>query len=439
MKWNNKRKLYAAVGAAAGVLVIAIVLAVALGSCGAGKYDKLFAEGEKAYDAGDYASAIKKLEKAVAASPEEEAYLLMADAYVKDGDSDMAIQVLYLGYSKTGSDAIARRLDELKNSANGITPSDGATVDIAGTSVELSSSSLVLAGMGLRDADIYPIAAMTGLESLSLSDNRLTDVSALAGLTELNFLQLSGNDISDISALSGLTRLKTLYLDGNPIADLTPLYGLTSLKTLSMKGIEVGQSQLAELQDALPGCSIYSDDAVEEVVDVQLGSRTFKSDVTELDLSGQRLTDISELSKCKKLVSLDLSSNSISDISVLVDLQELQSLNISGNSISDLNPLLSLQKLRSLNAADNVVSDISVAGHLPELTSLELGGNALETGVASLGRLTKLESLGLKATGVTDEQLEELYTLTSLKSLDLEDNDELTANGVDALQDKLVG
>ena len=134
MKWNNKRKLYAVGGAVAGVLVIAIILAIALGSCGAGKYDKLFADGEKAYDAGDYASAIKKLEKAVAASPEEEAYLLLADAYVKNGDSDMAIQVLYLGYSKTGSDAIAQRLDELKNSANGISPSDGAAVDIAGTS-----------------------------------------------------------------------------------------------------------------------------------------------------------------------------------------------------------------------------------------------------------------------------------------------------------------
>ena len=52
--------------------------------------------------------------------------------------------------------------------------------------------------------------------------------------------------------------------------------------------------------------------------DISFGGATFKSDVTELDLSGMGLRDISALSSCKELKRLNLSNNEISDLSPLM-------------------------------------------------------------------------------------------------------------------------
>ena len=428
------KKLYIACGAAAFVLVAALVLALALGSGGTGKYDKLYSEAQSAYLAGDLDTALKKLGKAVDAKPEAEAYLLMADIYERKNDTQMAIQALYLGYSRTGDDEIASRLDTLKSGK--LTSTSAGTVTVGGEETELDADALVMTGKGLRDSDIAVLSQLTALTTLSLSDNYITDITPLGSLTALEFLQLNGNLIGDISPLKGLTWLKTLYLDDNPITDFTPLYALTSLKTLSMKGVEIGQSQLDELCQALPNCAIYTDKAVEEVVEVELGGMTFMSDVESLDLSGRGITDISALGVCKQLVKLDLGGNSVTDISPLVDMQLLQWLDLSENSISDLSPLLSLTELSYLDVHENVVTDISVAGYLQKLMSLDASGNELSGGLDSVAALPALEKLYLKNTGLTDESLTLLGGAQSLRELNIEDND-LTKKGVDALTESL--
>lgn len=432
---TKKKNLYIIGSSAAAVIVIALILFLALSSCGGGKYDKYYSQAEEAYLDKDYSTALDKLEKAVAAEPKAEAYLLMAEIYSEQGNIDMAIQVLYLGYSKTGDAAVASRLENLKKLKNGdIFPPSTDSIDIAGNTVPLDSDSLVLMDMGLTDSDISSIGMVSGLESLSLSDNKLTSISALSSLSQLTFLQISENSISDLSPIRSLTKLKTLYIDGNPITDFTPLYALTSLRTLSMKSIEITESQLTELQEALPNCSIYSDKAIEEVVEITLGTQTFMSDVTELSLSGQYLLDLSPLSKCTKLTSLDLHGSRVEDISALIDLQALTHLDISDNKIKDLSPLMSLEGLVYLNAENNNISDVAVLGYLPALEELYLSGNELSSGLSSLGKLENLQKLTLRSTGLTDEDLGTLSGLKNLTELNIEDNSELTANEADKLK-----
>ncbi|MEQ8962781.1 MAG: leucine-rich repeat domain-containing protein, partial [Coleofasciculus sp. C2-GNP5-27] len=52
---------------------------------------------------------------------------------------------------------------------------------------------------------------------LYLYDNHIKDVSPLAKLTSLESLDLTNNQITDISSLAGLTSLEVLYLTGNAI------------------------------------------------------------------------------------------------------------------------------------------------------------------------------------------------------------------------------
>jgi Leucine-rich repeat (LRR) protein len=105
--------------------------------------------------------------------------------------------------------------------------------------------------------DINPLAALTQLESLMLFDCQLTDIRPLVKLTRLTYLNLHANKIEDVSDLIRLTMLKELYLDSNQITDVSGLSGLKQLERLHLReNYDLNKAQIAELQKALPDCTI---------------------------------------------------------------------------------------------------------------------------------------------------------------------------------------
>ena len=76
---------------------------------------------------------------------------------------------------------------------------------------------------GPASAFVEPLAGLTWLEELDLSDCGVSDITPLAGLTSLTRLDLSGNSVSDLTPLSGLTGLTYLNVSGNPIPDYGPV------------------------------------------------------------------------------------------------------------------------------------------------------------------------------------------------------------------------
>lgn len=140
--------------------------------------------------------------------------------------------------------------------------------------------------------------------------------------------------------------------------------------------------------------------------------------VTELDLSGVGIEDFSELAKLPNLRSLDLSGNSYTHI-VLPQGLKLESLDISGNRIKDLSFLSSLSTLKSLNAENNLIKDLSPLSSLHSLTALQLDGNLIRD-LSPVASLLKLEQLSLSDNKLMD--ISALSQLTALKSLDLSNN-----------------
>ena len=169
--------------------------------------------------------------------------------------------------------------------------------------------------------DLSPLAGLTKLEELHLSNSEprdislLIDLSPLAGLNNLYSLELGNNAITDLSPLTGLTKLEELELYGNAITDLSPLTGLNNLVTLI--------------------------------------------------LSGNAITDLSPLAGLTQLSELDLSGNAITDLSPLTGLNNLVTLILSGNAITDLSPLTGLTQLRSLLIYDNPLSATSINRFIP--------------------------------------------------------------------------
>ncbi len=85
------------------------------------------------------------------------------------------------------------------------------------------------------DADITQ-SDMEQLESLSATNQEITDLTGLEYAINLQNLVLTDNQISDIRPLSGLITLVELSLQDNHISDVTPLAGLINLDRLDLVG-----------------------------------------------------------------------------------------------------------------------------------------------------------------------------------------------------------
>ncbi len=201
------------------------------------------------------------------------------------------------------------------------------------TSLNLSSE--YIAGEGTVNSntisDFAPIAGLTRLTRLNLSDCGISDASFVSGLTQLTWLHLGDNTISDISPLANLKQLGQLYLWHNTISDVTPLAALKKLTWLMLSNNTISDvSPLAELKQ-LPG----------------------------LGLGGNAISDISALAGLTQLTNLSLWNNTIGDVSPLKGLTQLTDLHLSGNAISDISALAGLTQLKSLNLRGNAISDVS--------------------------------------------------------------------------------
>jgi internalin A len=425
---KSKSTTYIIIAAVAIIAVAAAVFAL-IRISDAKKYDNYYQDGKQYYDSGDYESAANYLERAVKIKHSDEAVLLLADCYVNLDEKDKAISLLE---QYSDSSAVRDRLEELRSSSG----TAGGKIEIGGETFDADTVSFGMSGRELTSADIEGISGFTALESASLSKNDITSLEMFSNLSTLEVLDLSKNKISDITPLAGLSRLRTLYLDDNDINDFKPLYGLKNLTTLSIKGIDITENQLKELQDALPGCRIHSEKADVDVVDITLGGVKFKSDVTELDLSGKGISDISALSQCENLQRLNLRNNRISDLTPLMDLPDLQWLSLRGNRVDDLRPLMGLTRLTYLDLQTNNFTSIASIGALSDLTNLYLGGNKLGS-FAAITDFTDLKELGLENTGLGDDDVVYLKGLSRLTKLYVENNPDLTQSGISELQTAL--
>jgi hypothetical protein len=161
--------------------------------------------------------------------------------------------------------------------------------------------------------------------------------------------------------------------------------------------------------------------------------------VTDLDLAGSSIVDLSPLAGLDHLRSLDLRGTKVGDLSALAGLRRLEELYVGGTEVSRLGPLASLSNLRCLDLPDTQVSDLApLAGlrkledldlrktrvvdlkplaSLANLTSLDLAGTQVSN-LKPLAGLRQLEELDLRETQVAD--LAPLAGLVNLQWLDLE-------------------
>ena len=154
----------------------------------------------------------------------------------------------------------------------------------------------------------------------------------------------------------------------------------------------------------------------------------------ELDLTGNKLSDIACLSELTHFNSLYLSFNNLTILQPLEKHNNLLALTLDENQLDDLAPLAGLSKLNLLSLNSNKISDLRPITKLIYLKYLYLGENQI-VDIDSLKGLGNLVILDLSKNQLTNVKV--LGGLTKLRSLNLFDNQGLNFAEIQGLQKAL--
>jgi hypothetical protein len=210
--------------------------------------------------------------------------------------------------------------------------SDPTATDMLGLTFLNASYKGITSPVGLEYA--------ANLESLDLSQNRISDISALSGLSKLATLVLNNNTITDISPLSGLTNLRELDIHDNGVSDVSALSRLTNLQSLILR-----RNMIRDIS-ALSGLT----------------------HLRHLDLHQcRRIADLSPLSAMAELDTLILRYNDVSNLSPLSGLASLRVADLRDNQIEDVSPLTALSTLDELDLRMNPLNERACDIYLPQI------------------------------------------------------------------------
>jgi len=328
---------------------------------------------------------------------------------------------------------------------------------------------------------LKPLAGLTRLRRLGLSlDGRgETDLRPLADLKELRWLRLDRFEHSDagLAHLAGLPHLETLVIGGFRLKDgLKHLAGLKPLRHLELRSVradDAGIAPLGELKQLhtlhLVWCKPREDwfaavgrlgglrRLVLENVHPADGEDPKRApewlrhlaglkglEVLEAD-SGSLLTDdsLQHLGGLKGLKELHLRRIRYGDVGVahLAGLANLEVLDLPDNQAltgEGLKPLAELKKLRVVNLRGcDRITPAALGGltAFPAVEHLDLGGFArrplTDEHLEALAGLKTLKGLKLdQARGITDAGLKHLAGLDRLEDLDLSENRQLDGSGL---------
>jgi len=116
----------------------------------------------------------------------------------------------------------------------------------------------------------------------------------------------------------------------------------------------------------------------------------YLEDAEEFELSSSNITDLDGIQYCINAKIIDLSFNRINDITLLMGLGNLEELDLSDNPIELIDALGNLKNLKILRIADNEITDISPLLHLTRLEYVDLQENPV-----SVDQIRELVELGV--------------------------------------------
>jgi Leucine-rich repeat (LRR) protein len=104
----------------------------------------------------------------------------------------------------------------------------------------------------------------------------------------------------------------------------------------------------------------------------------YLEDIEEFELSSSDIDDLDGVQFCINAKIIDVSNNRISDLTPLFDLTNLQELNLSDNHIGYIDGISNLLNLKSLMLSNNFIDDISPLFDMQNLEYVNLTENKID-------------------------------------------------------------
>ena len=194
--------------------------------------------------------------------------------------------------------------------------------------------------------------------------------------------------------------------------------------------LKIPKAELAKLIEL--DASHGGPDTSDRIIDLTGLEHT--TQLRELRLSNNEISDLAPLAEAKSLTTLHLDRNRIRNITPLEGLTELRELRLSNNGIHYLAPLAQAKSLTTLHLDRNRIRDITPLETLTGLTTLDLENNQISD-VTPLVQLSQsLEELDLQKNRIQD--VPPLASLISLERLYLLHNPIANTFPLNALLDK---
>ncbi|KAI9843513.1 MAG: hypothetical protein M1837_006267 [Sclerophora amabilis] len=189
--------------------------------------------------------------------------------------------------------------------------------------------------------------APSSIRRLNVAWNYLSGLTAWGHLTNLQYLNVSGNQIDSLEGFRNLVHLRELTADDNEICSLDGIFELDGLMSLRMRrnrltSVDFGEANLRNL--------------------------------TQLDLQGNQVVNISNLHILPELVHLNLNGNQLSRFAI--------------------DPSAPLKRLESLKLRSNRLDFLNVSP-LPNLRALHLDRNHIRV-IQGLSKTKRLDTLSMR-------------------------------------------
>lgn len=228
------------------------------------------------------------------------------------------------------------------------------------------------------------------LETLQMKSNILSDLPAFLflNLHKLRVLDLSQNKLEKVKreTFSGLDRLEILKMNYNLISNLTSdtFHNVSQLVELHLEG-----NQIAQLGD-----DVFSVLTKLTVLNLRGNLLTTFSDkmfgfdpsnLKELNLKGNRLTELSSLSSLTSLTDLILSSNHLTNLTedIFRNSTALENLDLSENQLTFLPEMIfsNLSSIKAIHLHKNSLTKVDAQQFQDQvlIQQLYLSDNQLET------------------------------------------------------------
>jgi hypothetical protein len=264
---------------------------------------------------------------------------------------------------------LALELDDLSMQSD---DQEASTVDLSQLAAIVGLESLTLQGLHVSQLD--KLASLSNLKDLTLIAMDLPDYTVLKKLPSLVGLHLQGSFsvARALPVISGLTQLDTLSLDNTGAVsaqktDLSPLTSLPNLINLSVYGDFFNNLNfLPHLENLTTlGVTLENDDSVDMIG--SLAKITNLKNVT-IQKSVKTADDLKFVAKIPNLVGLQLSlAAGFSDLSMINEknCSSLESITLTDASkqfapLPDLRNAMAIPGLSSVAASQFTISDLSV-------------------------------------------------------------------------------